>query len=247
MSNSLPKLPPIAVLAGGLATRLRPITETIPKALVDVAGEPFIAHQLRRFYQEGIRDVVMCLGYLGEQVVKYVGDGSQFGLNVTYSYDGDKLVGTGGAIRKALPLLGDVFYVTYGDTYLNLNYREAFEFLQKFPHSAGLLTVFLNENRWDTSNTVYRDGKLLAHSKRNRSPEMQYIDYGLSLFRKVDFTNWSGRFKADEAFELNEAFTDFIQQGRFLGFEVTKRFYEIGTPESLESTSRFLKNRFKSG
>src|SRR5258708_1931944 len=109
---------PIAILAGGLATRLRPITETIPKALVEIAGEPFLAHQLHLLRANGYERVVMCVGYLGEMVRDFAGDGSQFGMQVEYSFDGEALLGTAGALRKALPLLADDFSVIYGDSYL---------------------------------------------------------------------------------------------------------------------------------
>src|SRR5512133_904030 len=100
---------PVAILAGGLATRLRPITETIPKSLIEVCGEPFIAHQLRLLRSRGIEEVVLCIGYLGEQIEKVIGTGSAFGLRVRYSFDGKELLGTGGAIRRALDLLGEDF------------------------------------------------------------------------------------------------------------------------------------------
>ena len=114
---------PVAILAGGLSTRLRPITENIPKALVDVAGKPFIARQLEYLRRQGITRVVLCLGHLGEQVEALVGDGAAFGLDVGYSWDGPRLLGTGGALKRALPLLGGQFFVFYGDSYLQIDFR----------------------------------------------------------------------------------------------------------------------------
>ena len=114
---------PVAILAGGLATRLRPITEKIPKSLVDVAGEPFIVRQLDYLFRQRVRDVVLCIGYLGEMIEAVVGDGSRFGLRVSYSIDGPILLGTGGALRRAAPLLGEAFFVLYGDSYLPVDYR----------------------------------------------------------------------------------------------------------------------------
>jgi NDP-sugar pyrophosphorylase family protein len=108
---------PVAILAGGLATRLRPVTETIPKSLIDVNGEPFIAHQLRLLRSEGVERAVICTGYLGEAVREFAGDGRGFGIDLAYCEDGPKLRGTAGAIRNALPLLGDRFLVLYGDSY----------------------------------------------------------------------------------------------------------------------------------
>ena len=165
------------MLAGGLATRLRPITHSVPKALVEVAGRPFIDHQLALLARHGVRRVVLCLGYLGEQVVGHVGDGSRFGLHVGYSHDGDRLLGTGGALRRALPLLGDTFWVLYGDSYMDIDYRSILNtFLGR--DLLGLMTVLRNDNRWDSSNVVFRAGRLLRYDKHHRGSDMTHIDYG---------------------------------------------------------------------
>src|ERR1035438_8091503 len=173
---------PVAILAGGLATRLRPITEKIPKSLLPVAGKPFLAHQIELLHARGIRRAVLCIGYLGEMIQREFGDGSAFGVRLDYSFDGPKPLGTGGAIKRALPLLGDEFFVLYGDSYLPVEYRPIAEF---FRHSGklGLMTVYRNEGRYDTSNVVFRDGEIAVYDKKNRPPEMRHIDYGLSLFK----------------------------------------------------------------
>ena len=171
---------PVAVLAGGLATRLGPLTKQTPKCLLDVAGRPFVHHQLARLRKQGVERVVLCLGYLGEQVAEAVGDGSAFGLEVAYSFDGPELRGTAGAIRRALPLLGPAFFVLYGDSYLECRYaavQAAFEASGRL----ALMTVFRNEGRWDTSNVEFRDGRILAYDKTARTPAMQHIDYGLGV------------------------------------------------------------------
>src|SRR5215813_4996024 len=151
---------PVAILAGGLATRLRPITDRIPKALVEINGEPFIAHQLRLLHARGIRRVVLCLGYLGEMVREFVGDGQAFNLTVEYSFDGPTLRGTAGAIHQALPMLGSAFFVLYGDSWLPCDYKEAG---QVFADSGktGLMTVFRNDGRWDSSNVEFAEGRVL--------------------------------------------------------------------------------------
>src|SRR5437763_621059 len=177
---------PVAILAGGLATRLRPITETIPKALVEIAGEPFLGHQLRLLSRGGINRAVLCLGYLGEQVRDYAGDGSAFGLHIDYSFDGPELLGTAGAIRRAAPLLGEAFFVIYGDSYLPCDYGavcNAFLVSGK----PGLMTVFLKDGQSDNSNVEYADGRILAYDKANRTPRMRHIDYGLGVFRRAAF------------------------------------------------------------
>jgi NDP-sugar pyrophosphorylase family protein len=145
---------PVAILAGGLSTRLYPATEKNPKALLDVAGKPFIAYQLENLRQNGICEVVICAGYLGQLIADFVGDGSKFGLSVRFSYDGAKPLGTGGAIKRALPLLGDAFWVMYGDAYLNVVFRQVADFFLS-RDKLGLMTVYKNNNQWDTSNVVF--------------------------------------------------------------------------------------------
>src|ERR1035437_6108261 len=109
---------PIAILAGGLATRLRPVTETVPKALIEVAGEPFFGAQLRLVGHHGVARVVLLVGYLGEKIQAFAGDGRAFGLDVEYAFDGPQLLGTAGALRRALPMLGAAFAVIYADSHL---------------------------------------------------------------------------------------------------------------------------------
>ena len=221
-----------------MATRLRPITETIPKAMVEVAGRPFIDHQLDLLGRNGIRRVVMCLGYRGQQLEQHVGDGASRGMEIRYAYDGEKLMGTGGAVRRALHLLGDVFWVMYGDSYMDIDYAAV---LAHFDGSGAdaLMTVLHNGNRWDTSNVVYRDGKLLRYDKKNRTPDMDYIDYGVALLRRTA----TERIPADRPFDLAELYTSLVSEGRMTGYEVANRFYEIGTPPALEEAARYLASR----
>ena len=174
-------MPPLALLAGGMATRLGPLTARTPKSLITVAGEPFIAHQLRLLAAQGIRDIVICCGHLGEQIEQFVGDGSRFACRVRYSSDGPTLLGTGGAIRRALPLLGQRFWVMYGDSYLTAPFSAALAAFQ-ISGKPALMTVFANQNRWDTSNVEFANGRILRYDKRTPQPSMQHIDYGLSLF-----------------------------------------------------------------
>ena len=197
MSLSLSQIP-VAILAGGLATRLRPITEKIPKSLVPVAGKPFLAHQLKLLHARGIRRAVLCIGYLGEMIQRDFG-GEAFGVKLDYSFDGPKLLGTGGAIKRALPLLGEEFFVLYGDSYLPIEYAPVAEFFQ---HSGklGLMTVYRNEGKYDTSNVVFTDGEIKIYDKKQKLPEMRHIDYGLSLFKTSVFDSYS----ADQIFDLAE-------------------------------------------
>ena len=171
---------PVAILAGGLATRLRPITEKIPKALVDVAGKPFVVRQLDYLRRQGLTRVVLCLGYLAEQVEAMVGDGSSCNMEVRYSWDGPRLLGTGGALMQALPLLGEQFFVFYGDSYLPIDFR-AVERAFLASGKPALMTVLRNGNRWDKSNVLFRDGHIVEYNKRAPKPEMAHIDYGLGV------------------------------------------------------------------
>jgi N-acetyl-alpha-D-muramate 1-phosphate uridylyltransferase len=175
-------IPSIAVLAGGLAMRMRPLTQQLPKALLEVAGEPFIAHQLRLFAREGISDAKLLVGYGWEQIERFVGDGSRFGVKVDYVVDGPTLLGTGGAVRHALDRLGGEFLVTYGDSWLDAPYAPVVEAF----HASGrpaLMCVFRNENRWGASNVHFDNGVIRYYSKKVRRPEMHHIDWGLGLLR----------------------------------------------------------------
>jgi N-acetyl-alpha-D-muramate 1-phosphate uridylyltransferase len=226
---------PVAVLAGGLATRLGALTRETPKCLMEVAGRPFLHHQLRQLHGKGMRRVVLCLGHLGEKVVEVVGDGSAFGMKVDYSFDGPDLRGTAGAIKRALPLLGPAFFVLYGDSYLDCSYaavQEAFEAAGKL----ALMTVFRNEGHWDTSNVEFRDGCIIAYDKAVRTPAMQYIDYGLSVWdcRAFDVVPESG------PCDLSLVSQEMLRRSELAGFEVTERFYEIGSVTGLAETQEHL-------
>ena len=218
------QMPPIAVLAGGLAKRLRPITATIPKSLVEVAGRPFVAHQLELFARRGIREVVLCTGFLGEQLQDYVGDGSRFGLHARFISDGDVLRGTGGAVRNALPMLGEEFFVTYGDSYLDIAYADVIGAFRASGAPA-LMTVFKNEGRWDTSNIEFEGGRIHVYDKRRRTPRMQHIDYGLLVMTPQAFAGCD----QSGAFDLADLLNGMATAGSLAGFEVHTRFYEIGS------------------
>ena len=227
---------PVALLAGGLATRLRPITERIPKALVVVADQPFLSHQLRLLRTAGIRKVVLCVGYRGEMIEKEFGDGGSFGVELGYSFDGTELLGTGGALKKALPLLGDKFMVLYGDSYLPIDYATP---ARAFAGSGkpGLMTVFRNENRWEPSNVWFEDGEIKRYDKKQLTPEMKHIDYGLGLLRPEALLIWPN----DRPFDLANVYQDLIGKRQLAGYEVERRFYEIGSPQGLAELDAMLR------
>ena len=228
---------PVAILAGGLATRLRPITEKIPKSLVPVAGRPFLAHQLEMLHARGLRRVVLCIGFLGEMIQREFGD-EAYGIKLEYSFDGPKLLGTGGAIKRALPRLGKEFFVLYGDSYLPLEYAPVAEFFRR-SGKLGLMTVYHNRGQYDTSNVVFRDGEIVVYDKKIRLPEMHHIDYGLSLFRSSVFE----AYPADEKFDLAEVMGRLVREKQLAGYEVPERFYEMGSPAGLAELEKLLKTR----
>jgi NDP-sugar pyrophosphorylase family protein len=226
---------PLALLAGGAGTRVQSISRDIPKALFEVHGRPFIAHQLDLVRRQGVRKVVICVGHLGEQTEAYVGDGATFGVRVEYSRDGSVLLGTAGALKRAERLLGPLFWVMYGDTYLDVSFDEVLETFRG-SRALGLMTVFANENRLDRSNVVYREGRLLAYDKRTPTPDMTHIDYGLSLLRREALADVEAGARAD----LGDVYHALVARGAMMGFEVQRRFYEIGSPEGLAETRRFF-------
>jgi NDP-sugar pyrophosphorylase family protein len=228
----------VAILAGGLATRLGPLTRAVPKSLVPVAGRPFVDHQLAWLARAGLRRVVFCLGHLGEQVEAHVGDGGRFGLEVRYSHDGPQLLGTGGALRRALPLLGEAFWVLYGDSYLDVAFQEVLDHFLAAGRPA-LMTVVSNDGAGHPSNALFKDGKLVAYSKTAPAPEMAHIDYGLSLLRREAVE----RLAPARSHDLAELFGDLAAEGRLTGHEVFRRFHEVGSPAGLAEAERFLQAR----
>jgi NDP-sugar pyrophosphorylase family protein len=234
---SLPLEIPVAILAGGLATRLRPVTEKVPKSLVPVAGRPFLAHQLEMLHARGIRRAVLCIGHLGEMIQRDFCDAA-FGVKLDYSFDGEKLLGTGGAIKRALPKLGEEFFVLYGDSYLPIEYAPVAEFFHR-SGKPGLMTVYRNEGKYDASNVVFRDGEIAVYDKKSKLPEMRHIDYGLSLFRASVFT----LYPADQVFDLAEVMGRLVREKQLAGYEVTERFYEMGSPAGLAELESLLQSK----
>ena len=226
---------PVAILAGGLATRLRPMTQTIPKALIVVAGKPFISHQLQYLKYQGIDSVVLCVGYLGEMIKDFVEDGSRWGIHVTYSFDGNELLGTGGALKQALPLLGDQFFILYGDSYLPVDFVKV---QKKFFESGrlGIMTILKNENQWDRSNVQFEGGELLDYNKEKITMKMSYIDYGLGILKSSVFDTYS----VNQNFDLSSIYNKLSLLKQLVGFEVYERFYEIGSINGLNDTQKYL-------
>lgn len=231
-------MPPVAVLAGGLGTRLHPITTVIPKNLIEVAGRPYVAHQLELFVRRGIREVVFCVGHLGTQIEDHLKDGKELGLKIRFSYDGEKLRGTGGAIARAMPMLGEAFFVTYGDSYLDIDYAEVADAFHK-SGAAALMTVFKNDNAWDKSNVEFRNGRIAVYDKKKRSDAMQHIDYGLLVMSPEAFKGW----EMVENFDLADLLGPMAAAGQLAGFETTTRFYETGSVSGIADLEAVLTRR----
>ena len=229
---------PVAILAGGLATRLHLVTEKVPKALLPIAGRPFIHWQLGLLAQQGINEVVMCIGHLGAQIQAAVGDGSAFGMTVRYSFDGDILLGTGGALRRALPMLGAAFFVLYGDSYLRCSFGAA-QRAYETSAALGLMTVFCNRDRWEKSNVLLREGSVAEYDKRSPRPGMRHIDYGLSILSKDALESTP----ANAAFDLADLYCELASRGELAAMTVNERYYEVGSVAGIEATESYLTGR----
>ena len=228
----------VAILAGGLATRLLPLTKSSPKALMDVCGVPFVDWQLRLLAENGVDKVVFCVGHLSDMIQDFVGDGSSYGISVTYSVDGKIPLGTAGAIKKAAPLLGDDFMVLYGDSYLPVDYEAVQARFYELGKPA-LMTVYRNNQSFDTINVVFHDSEVLSYSKKFQSPKFTHIDYGLSVFNKKVFRSLISGQPAD----LSDICSKLSTERNLAGFEVFERFYEIGSHQGLQDFTEYVERR----
>jgi NDP-sugar pyrophosphorylase family protein len=228
---------PVAILAGGLAQRLRPITATIPKALIEVDGTPFAELQADLLARQQISRVIWLVGYLGEQIEATLGNGSRWAMRFDYLYDGPTLLGTGGAIKRALSHLGDAFFVMYGDSFLECDFGGVAERFRKSGRAA-LMTVFRNDGQFDASNVEFTNGRMVRYDKLTLTPAMHHIDYGLGIFTAQAFQ----RYPDGEPFDLATVYQDLLARGELAACEVERRFYEIGSPEGLAATERHVRD-----
>lgn len=230
-----------AILAGGLATRLRPITEKVPKSMIRIKDRPFLSYQIDLLRKYGVLEIVLCVGYLGEQIEEYFGDGRKFGVRIKYSYEREQLLGTAGATRNAIGLLGDGFFVLYGDSYLDVDYG----LIGRYFLTAGLpllLTVFKNHNNWDKSNIVFKDGVVKLYDKKHQIPQMEYIDYGLAVLSKKVVADVPQGKPAD----LADLYKKLAAENKVAGLEVHNRFYEIGSMGGLKEFEELLRGGTRS-
>ena len=238
MTSDPRRLPPVCVLAGGLGSRLGELTRAVPKPLLPVGGRPFAEYQLELLRRSGADRVVFCVGYRGELFEETLGDGSRFDLDIRYSFDGETLAGTAGAIRRALPLLGDRFLVLYGDTFLRIDYADVYDAFGRAGR-AGLMTVLRDREEVLPCNARVEGDRVTAYDKETRPRGAEWIDYGLSVFR-------AGVFQGQGSNDLAHVQRDLAATGELTAYEAQHRYYEIGTPEALRETEQFLASHLSS-
>jgi NDP-sugar pyrophosphorylase family protein len=230
----------LVILAGGLATRLYPLTSKVPKSMLEINKRPFLEYQLELLKEYEIKDVLLCLGYKGELIKNYFGDGKKFGVNLSYSFDGEKLLGTGGALKKAYKLLNNNFFLMYGDSYLPYDYQkieEAFKNSEKL----SLMVVYKNQNRFDKSNILIADDLVKVYDKTLKGENLEYIDAGLSILKKEVLS----LVLEGEPFDLQELYKTLISEQEMLAYEVKQRFYQIGSLEGLEEFKNLVEKGAK--
>ena len=232
----------VVVLMGGLGTRLKDYTKERPKSLVEVCGKPFFDYQLDLLTAWGFKKFLFLIGYRADMIEEYYKDGRSRDISIKYSYDGEKLLGTGGAVRQALDLLEDDFLLIYGDSFMDIDYAETLYRYQKGKAAGAraLMSVLRNNNRFDKSNVVMDGGRLVLYDKKNTTPDMDYIDYGVCMYEKSLFAGYD----ADSAFDIAEVQHELSVRGEMTAQIVTKRFYEIGSPASLAEFSEYVTKRF---
>jgi MurNAc alpha-1-phosphate uridylyltransferase len=229
------------VLAGGLATRMRPKTLTVPKSMLPVAGRPFVDWQLERLAACGIDDVVMCVAHLAEQIEAHVGDGARFGVRVRWAHEGPSLLGTAGAVRAALELLEPMFLVTYGDSYLPFDYAEPLQTLARHSDCDGVMAAYKNDGALDASNVVTDGTWILRYEKGNTSREFDHIDYGATALRREVVAALPKEPAAKIG--LDAVQHDLSLRKRLRACIARERFFEIGSPEGLAALDRYLEQR----
>ena len=226
---------PLAILAGGYASRLGSLTKDVPKCLIEINGRTFVDWQLDLLVKNGYSEFVFCVSHKSELIQEYLGDGSDRGIKLQYSFDGDKQLGTGGAIQKALPKLGKAFGVIYGDSYLPIDFSVVErEFISL--KSSALMVIYKNHNELDASNVEFLEGILVDYNKGAESKNMHHIDYGITFFREEAFRPW----RDQSSFDLSLVCHQLAKEKQLNGFEVFERFYEIGSVLGIQEFSRYL-------
>jgi MurNAc alpha-1-phosphate uridylyltransferase len=229
----------VAILAGGLATRILPRTLTVPKSMLEVAGRPFVDWQLEKLAARGFDDVVMCVSHLGDVIRAHVGDGGRFGLRVRYSDEGPSLLGTGGALRAALPLLDATILVTYGDSYLPFDYAAPVRDLEAHDDCDGVMSVFANHGKWDASNVATDGAWILRYEKGATDAALDHIDYGATALRR----DVIAAIPSGEKYGFDVVQRSLTERHRMRAHVAHERFFEIGSHEGLATLDEHLKSK----
>lgn len=224
------------IMAGGKGTRLRPVTNNLPKAMVPANDKPFLEHLLIMLKKRGVTDIVLCVSYLGEQIKSYFGDGTKFGLNIVYSYDGEELLGTGGALKKTESLLNNSFFFINGDVYYDLDYRKIAEEFEKNP-TLGLMVVYHNRDKITQNNVIVQKGKLLRYDRDRIDPKLNEVDGSVYVFKKEILDMLP---EGKSALEI-ETFQKLIDSNQFRVYMPENRYYTNGTPEKLKLFEKHLR------
>lgn len=227
----------LVILCGGLATRLGSLSKNIPKSMILVDGKPFLEYQIEYAKQFGITDIVLCIGHLSEYIEDYFGDGHAFGVSISYSNDGDKLLGPIGALKRASSYLDDIFFSLYGDSFVFVDYKKMYNVFFK-KNKLGMMSVFQNFDKIDSSNLLVCDGRVVKYNNE-KIKDMTFIDYGVSIFRKkaLEFI------PINEFFSTKDFYSKLVDLDELLAYEVKKRFYHIGNPFAFEEFRSFIKNK----
>lgn len=228
----------IVIFCGGLATRLKNLAKNKPKSMIDINGKPFLEYQINNVKKYDIKDIVLCVGHLSEQIIDYFGNGEKFNVNIKYSHDDEKPLGPIGALKKAEPLLKEDFFIMYGDSYLSVDFKDVYNFYKKYDKSA-CMVVYKNQDKYDKSNLIIKDNLVLGYGDKERTKDMVYIDYGTSLLSKKTLDN----LKEDIFYSTGDFFSKLIKNHDLLVYEVKTRFYHIGNPEALEELRKYIKTQ----
>jgi len=227
----------IAILAGGLATRLGNLARNKPKSMLKIQGKVFLEYQLEFLRRGGVGNIILCIGYMGEQIERHFGNGRKYGVNLSYSLE-DKLLGTAGALKNAEALLNDTFFTLYGDSYLFLDFSSAMSYFES-QNKLALMTVYKNYDHYDRSNTAVEGNLVKRFSKKERTEDMVYIEYGVNIFKKETLK----MIPENQYYSLDELFPRLIEIEQLLAFEVKERFYEIGSPQGLKDFEEHIKGQ----
>lgn len=228
----------IAILCGGLATRLKNLAKNKAKSMIDINGKPFLEYQINNVKKYDIKDIVLCVGYLSEQIIDYFGNGEKFGVNIKYSHDGEKPLGPIGALKKAENLLKKDFFIMYGDSYLSVNFKDVYNFYKKYDKPA-CMVIYKNQDKYDKSNLIIKDNLVLGYGDKERTKDMVYIDYGTSLLDKKTLNT----LQEDTYCSTGDFFSGLIKNHELLAYEVKSRFYHIGNPEALKEFREYIKTQ----